>query len=117
MSDMLALELNERWVVLYDRHQWILARKDRTHTDSRHPSPYGRSRWFGIEKKHLLKRIDELCGEVEMSARGELAAWPDHFVHWYVRGSRNLPPWTPKSVLAGVRGPQDEDRAPETDAA
>ncbi len=114
MSDSFALELNERWAVLYDRYQWILARKERTRTDRRHPLLYGRGRCFAVDKKHLLKRIDELCGEVEMSARQELAAWPDHFVLWYVRGSQNLPPQTRKSVLAGVRVPQEEDRAPES---
>ncbi len=111
----LALELNERWAVLYDRRQWILAHKVRTHTDQRHPSPYGRGIWFGVEKKHLLRRVEELCGEVEMSARQELAAWPDHFVLWYVWGSRNLLAWGPKSVLAGAPVPQDKDRAPEAD--
>ena len=90
MSDTLTLELNERWAVLYDRYQWILARKERTRTDRRHPSPYGKGRCFVVERKHLLKRIDELCGEVEMSARQELAAWPDHFVLWYTCGEAEI---------------------------
>ncbi len=76
MADHLALRLNNRWAILFDRYQWIIAPKVRNQVTAKHPNPFGGGKCFSVEKSHLIARIKNLCGEIDPSVWQEIETWP-----------------------------------------
>ncbi len=78
MAEELA-RLNANWRVADDPPQWTL--EQRTGNPSAKGSGW-RARKFIRNRDHLLKRIAEMCGEVDPSVIATIKSWPDGYVTW-----------------------------------
>ena len=73
------VKLNSNWRVADDPPQWTLER--RTGNPSEKGSGW-RARKFIRYRDHLLKRIAEMCGEVDPDAIETIKSWPVGYVTW-----------------------------------
>ena len=81
MTDSL-VQLNANWRVADDPPQWAL--EQRTGNASAKGSGW-RARKFIRNRSHLLRRIGELCGNVDPEAIETIKSWPDGYVTWKAR--------------------------------
>ena len=96
MSEPL-VQLNANWRVADDPPQWTI--------EQRKGSGW-RARKFIRNRDHLLKRIAELCGDVDPDAIETIRSWPNSYVTWKameMQGSGG-PETAPRSAitLSGV---------------
>ena len=78
LTDNVALRLSEKWAVLFDDNQWIIAeaRKRRTKRDYR-------PRWYiGSNKTTLHRVLREKGIEAPPSALSTMEQWPERFLEW-----------------------------------
>ena len=82
MAEQLA-QLNANWRVADDPPQWTLERRNSA------------TRWRAVkfirERDHLLRRIDELCGDVDSQALEVIRSWPTGYVQWKCREFAQVP--------------------------
>ncbi len=98
MADAL-VQLNDSWRVADDPPQWAL--------QCRSGNPGQRtSGWIGgkfiRDRDHLLRRIDELCGNVDPQAIEIIRSWPVGYVAWKLQElkARAGPETAPHSAIA-----------------
>ena len=76
MTDSL-VQLNDSWRVADDPPQWTLERRNSA------------TRWQAVKyirgRDHLLRRIHELCGDVDSQALEVIRSWPTGYVQWKCR--------------------------------
>ncbi len=80
MADPL-VQLNANWRVSDDPPQWAL--EQRIGNPSAKDSGW-RGRKFIRNTDHLLKRIGEMCGDVDPTAIETIRSWPNGYVTWKV---------------------------------
>ena len=80
MADTL-VQLNANWRVADDPPQWTL--EQRIGNPSAKDSGW-RARKFIRNTDHLLKRIGEMCGDVDPAAVETIRSWPNGYVTWKV---------------------------------
>ena len=78
MADAL-VQLNANWRVADDPPQWTI--EQRIGNPSAKDGGW-RARKFIRNTDHLLKRIDEMCGDVDPDAIATIQSWPQGFVTW-----------------------------------
>ncbi len=85
MRDTFIIQLSEKWAILADRNQWVLAKleKYRAQGDLRHPAV----RWRGISfigsSKTVLHRVVREKGiKVDPEAARVIETWPERFLDW-----------------------------------
>ena len=76
---MVVLMLNDRWRITDDPPQWTL--EQRVSEPSAKATGW-KKRKFIIHRDHLLKRIDEMCGQVDREAIETIRSWPAGYVVW-----------------------------------
>ena len=100
------VQLNDAWRVADDPPQWVLEKR------VREPQPGKTSGWqarkYIRSTDHLLKRIRELCGEVDPQAGEIIQSWPLGYVSWKYREMRRgagpeTAPWGVISVGQHLR--------------
>ncbi len=74
MSEPL-VQLNASWRVADDPPQWTI--------EQRKGSGW-RARKFIRNRDHLLRRIGEMCGDVDPTAIETIRSWPNGYVTWKV---------------------------------
>ena len=78
MADAL-VHLNANWCVADDPPQWTL--EQRIGNPSAKDSGW-RARKFIRDTDHLLKRIHEMCGDVDPTAIRTIQSWSNGYVTW-----------------------------------
>ncbi len=74
--------LNAKWHVADDPPQWTLQQRIGNGTDK---DSGWRGRKFIRDRDHLLRCIDELCGEIDPGVMEIINSWPDGYVTWKLR--------------------------------
>ena len=85
MTDAFVIRLSDRWAILADRNQWVLAKleKNRSQADLKHPSVRWRGVSFTGSTKTVLKRVvSEKRINVSSTALDIIEGWPDRFLDW-----------------------------------
>ncbi len=77
------LQLNTDWRVADDPPQWALQQRVGNSSSSKDSGWRGRK--FIRNRDHLLRRIGELCGEVDPGAVEIIRSWPEGYVTWKAR--------------------------------
>ena len=78
MSEPL-VQLNTNWRVADDPPQWTIEqRKGRE----------WRARKFIRNRDHLLRRLGEMCGDMDVRAIEAIKSWPDGYVTWKAKEMR-----------------------------
>ncbi len=103
MADAL-VQLNANWRVADDPPQWTI--EQRIGNPSAKDSGW-RARKFIRTTDHLLKRIGEMCGDVDPAAIETVQSWPTGYVTWkatemQASASPETAPWsaiTPSEAL------------------
>ncbi len=78
MTDFL-VRLNDSWRVSDDPPQWVI--EQRIGNASAKDSGW-RARKFIRTTDHLLRRIGEMCGDVDPAAIETIQSWPSGYVTW-----------------------------------
>ncbi len=76
------VHLNANWRVADDPPQWALQCRDGS---QREKASGWAGRKFIRDRDHLLRRIDELCGNVDPQAIEVIRSWPVGYVTWKLR--------------------------------
>ncbi len=78
MADPL-VQLNASWRVADDPPQWALQCRDGS---KREKASGWAGRKFVRNRVHLLRRIEELCGNVDQQGIETIESWPDGYATW-----------------------------------
>ena len=73
------IRLNAGWRIADDPPQWSLQCRSRT---ARERTSGWVGRKFVRDRDHLLRRIRELCGDVDAEAIEVIKSWPQGYVTW-----------------------------------
>ena len=76
------VKLNDNWRVADDPPQWSLQCRD---GNAREKASGWAGRKFIRDRDHLLRRIRELCGEVDAEAIEVIKSWPVGYLTWKVQ--------------------------------
>ncbi len=76
------VQLNDSWRVADDPPQWALQCRD---GPKREKASGWAGRKFIRNRDHLLRRIEELCGNVDPQAIEIIRSWPDGYATWKLR--------------------------------
>ena len=76
------VQLNANWRVADDPPQWALQSRDGR---QREKASGWAGRKFIRNRDHLLRRIEELCGNVDPEAIEIIRSWPDGYGTWKLR--------------------------------
>ena len=106
------LQLNADWRVADDPPQWVLQKRVRAHQLGK--ASGWESRKYIRNRIHLLRRIGELCGEVDPTAIEAMNSWPDGHVTWKLLETRygagpETGPHRAISLSNDGGSPQDDD--------
>ena len=98
------ITLNAGWRVVDDRPQWTLQCRD---GNPREKASGWVGRKFVRDRDHLLRRIDELCGNVDPKALETILSWPTGYVAWKLEKmhTRAGPDNAPYSAILAQKHP------------
>ncbi len=99
------ITLNASRRVVDDRPQWTLQCRD---GNPRERASGWVGRKFIRDRDHLLRRIDELCGNVDPRALETIRSWPPGYVQWkleqmHTRAGPDNAPYTAISASEASR--------------
>ena len=101
MADEL-VRLNANWRVADDPPQWTLERRQSA------------TRWQAIKfirgRDHLMRQIEELCGDVDPEALDVIRSWPPGYVQWKYREFAHVqePETAPHSAISPSGAPEHQ---------
>ena len=103
------VQLNDSWRVADNPPQWALQCRD---GPKREKASGWAGRKFVRNRVHLLRRIEELCGNVDPQAIETIQSWPDGYATWKLleMKARAGPVSAPHSAIVALQ----HHRAPGT---